>query len=98
MKMKDAQKIINGKKPGFRVHFGRITGNFVETDYFPGKKEPLINIEDFAWTMAEEFAKNTVGKCIDIYVVDEDYNPIGSIVLNPNSDRENKKPQIPGEK
>ena len=80
MKMVDALKIISeGIRPkGYMVNFEWVDGSCLRSDYFPDKHagEPLIANEEEAWRLASEFAKNTVGKYVNIYVVDNKFNPV----------------------
>ena len=80
MKMLDAWKIITlGIQPkGYRVHFEEKDGNILPTDYFPDRGEPLIDSEERAWEFAKLFAKKTVGKCVNVYVVDDTWKPVKS--------------------
>lgn len=77
MKMQDALEIIN-KKPatGYRVHFERIEGKFLRTDYFPDRGEDLIATEEEAWQLAHKFAEKTLGECVNLYVVDAGFSPV----------------------
>lgn len=78
MKLKDAKRIIfEGMKPrGYRVHFERVEGRILASDYFPERGEPLIEHEEEAWTLAMQFAAATVGNKVNIYVVDERWSPV----------------------
>jgi hypothetical protein len=80
MRMIDAMKIIeNGSAPsGYMVHFERIEGSMLVSDYFPEKRlgEPLINTEQEAWDLAKRFAAATYGRCVNIYVIGENYAPV----------------------
>ncbi len=75
MRMQDALNIINGNK-GYRVHFEKIDGIMLRTDYFPEGDEPLIESEGQAWELAKRFASTTKGICVNIYVVGEDWCPV----------------------
>jgi len=88
--MNDALKIINNVKPGFMVHLEHKEGNFLSGDYFPNKHagEPLIPTEEEAWTMAAKFAKATVGKAVNIYVVGYDFRPVEGYQKREISNRE----------
>lgn len=80
MQMNEARKIMDGfevaEPPGFRVHFERVVGSMLESDYFPARNEPLIKTEDEAWFMAGKFAAKTFGRCVNIYVIDEHFAPV----------------------
>lgn len=66
------------KDRGFMVHFERVEGRMLRTDYFPSPDlgQKLIRSEQIAWRLAEEFAKKTVGECVEIYVVKHDFSPV----------------------
>lgn len=87
MKMTEVADVIKTykdhmKRPkGYRVHFEKFDGKFLTTDYFPESNEPLIHDEDDAWTMALQFAEATTGRCLNIYVVDQDWNPVPGYTL-----------------
>lgn len=80
MKLSEAKRIIHEggfKRPrGYRVHFEKIDGKFLMSDYFPERNEPLIEYEEEAWALAASFAAKTFGQCINIYVVDERWAPV----------------------
>ena len=88
MEMKEVvrtiEKVINPK--GYRVSFERKEGNFLISDHFPDKDEPLIDTESEAWILARTFARSTVGKCVNIYVVNDNYTPVAGyrdkIIIN----------------
>lgn len=77
MKMQDAMKIIN-KSDGFMVHFEKIEGSVLCSDYFPEKNsgEKLIETEYLAWQLAEKFANKTDSIIVNIYVVDSNFIPV----------------------
>jgi hypothetical protein len=78
MKMIDAMEIINGGTSGFMVSLEWRNGNFLRSDHFPDRRggENLIPTEEKAWTLATEFAKKTVGKAVNIYVIKSDFVPV----------------------
>lgn len=82
MKIAEAKAIINGAKPApkpgsFRVHFERIEGMFLCSDYFPDNDEPAFEFEVMAWQYAAAFAGATRGSCVNIYVINaKDYTPV----------------------
>jgi len=84
MKYKVALKIIEEKEysGGYIVDFIWVEteGNIRKTwaDHFPDKDagEKLIPTEEEAWELAKRFAAGTVGECIDIGVVREDFTPV----------------------
>lgn len=80
MKMAEAMSIINndGNSVGFMVAFENLYGGILGGDNFPDKRagEPLIKTENEAWSLAHKFAAKTVGRCVNIYVVDHNYRPV----------------------
>jgi len=85
MKMKDVLKIIKNHKRGYRVHFDRIIlidrfpyNKIIEDDYFPEEDEPLIASEEEAWDLAKRFANATRGTTCNLYVIDENFDPVPS--------------------
>ena len=80
MKLADALLIIDQPAPetGYRVRFERVDGNFLRGDHFPERGEPLIASEEQAWQLAIRFAAATVGRCVNVYVVDGAWSPVRS--------------------
>ena len=81
MKMREAMNIMEDKpKPaGFMVHFEKVVGSMLHSDYFPDVHagEPPIPTEEEAWQMAAQFAAKTRKRCINVYVVRrEDFTPV----------------------
>ena len=81
MKMQEAMNIMENKPKlaGFMVHFEKIVGAMLHSDYFPDVHagEPPIKTENEAWKMAAQFAAKTHKSCINIYVVRrEDFTPV----------------------
>lgn len=78
MKMKEAMKIIEGHNDGFMVSFEWKRGGVLYSDHFPDKHagEELVHPEKEAWLLAAEFAKKTVGKAVNIYVVKSNFVPV----------------------
>ena len=80
MRLSEALKIINSKEEpkGFMVSFEHKDGGILRADHFPDKHtgEELIKTEDEAWELAKKFAAKTKGKCINIYVIDENFSPV----------------------
>lgn len=78
MKMSKAMEIIEGQKAGFMVSLEWKKGGMLYGDYFPDKHagEELIATEKEAWMFAAEFAKKTVGKAVNIYVINADFTPV----------------------
>lgn len=80
MKWKEVLEIIGGQNSGFMVSFERLEGAFLHSDYFPDKHagEELIETEAKAWEYAKKFAEKTVGKCVNIYVIDHNFVPVAN--------------------
>lgn len=79
MKMKEAMAIIDAKEKGFMVHFEKVEGGILGSDYFPDKNtgEDLIKTEGEAWELARRFANATSPKeYVNIYVVDNKFYPV----------------------
>lgn len=80
MKMRDALKMMAvGIKPkGYMVHFEWAEGGMLRSDHFPDKHagEALIAGEEEAWVLAYAFAQKTTGKCVNIYVIQDDFTPV----------------------
>lgn len=78
MKFAEALEIIGGKQLGFMVHFEHAGDGFLRSDYFPDKHagEDLIDTEDAAWELARLFAAQTKEKCVNIYVVNQDFSSV----------------------
>lgn len=77
MRMSEAEKIMAGGE-GFMVTFETITSGGLRSDHFPEKEsgEELIETEEKAWELAIAFARRTVGKCFNVYVVDQNMKPV----------------------
>jgi hypothetical protein len=94
MKTKEALKIIDEgwvkKRKGFRVHFQRMVNTELITDYVPGKEVKPLDSDVIAWRMAWKLAEATKtdslemndGDIFNIYVVDEEGNPITYYATN----------------
>lgn len=81
MKLAAAVEIMRrGIEPsGYRVHFEHVAGSFLRSDYFPDRGEQLLPTEEAAWALAEQFAAQTYGRCVNIYVVNgDDWTPVPS--------------------
>ena len=81
MKMQDAMKIMQDapRLPGFMVHFQRVDGCMLASDYFPDvhSGEEPIQTEEQAWQMATQFAAKTRKRCVNIYVIHRaDFTPV----------------------
>ncbi len=81
MKLEDAMRIIDStpsKPKGFMIHCELKDGGLLITDYFPDKHkdEELIKTEVEAWDLAAKFAAKTYGKYVNIYVVDNNWQPV----------------------
>lgn len=86
MKMQEAMQTIALYRPpgdGFMVHFERVQGCILASDYFPDKSagEDLIASEEAAWKLAELFAKATYGRCVNVYVVNSRFSPVAGYNL-----------------
>lgn len=81
MKMEKAMSIINDEPAGFMISFEWCRGGMLESDHFPDKHagEPLIPTEKEAWLLAAQFAKKTVGKAVNFYVVGHDFVPVEGV-------------------
>ena len=77
MKMSEAMSIIGGRKLGYMVSFEERKGGMLHSEHFPDKHagEELIETEEEAWSLAKLFAKNTKGKMVNIYVINQDFSP-----------------------
>lgn len=82
MRTIEALRIIaDGERPkGYMVHWERKDGNILTSDYFPDKHggEELIQSEDEAWRLAQKLAAATVGRFVNVYVVDDKFSPVSS--------------------
>jgi len=79
MTMQQALDIIEGRNNrGFMVHLEWARNGMLYSDYFPDKHagDELIPTEKEAWLLASEFAQSTVGKAVNIYVVNADFTPV----------------------
>jgi hypothetical protein len=78
MRLLDALSTICGtmRPSGYRVHFERVEGRILASDYFPGEGEATLKEEETAWALARAFAERTKGVCVNIYVVDDRFVPV----------------------
>lgn len=78
MKLREALEIIGREQgnKGYRVSFEHREGKMLASDYFPARDEPLIEKEETAWWLARAFAAQTVGRCVNIGVVDSAFVPV----------------------
>ena len=62
------------KPAGFLVHFEKVVGGMLHSDYLPNVRAGYRPIpdEDEAWNIAEKFAFETSLRCVNIYVVHSD--------------------------
>jgi hypothetical protein len=96
MRMNRALGIIETEElgSGFMVSFEHKEGGVLESDHFPDKHagEALIATEDEAWELARRFAAATVGRCVNIYVVNRNFAPVSGhrerIITNRGSNGE----------
>ena len=94
MKLSEAVKIINEgwvrKRKGFRVHFQKKTGTEFITDYVPGEHQKPLDSEVAAWRLAWKLSEATKsngaemgeGDVVNIYVVDDQGNPVKFYATN----------------
>jgi hypothetical protein len=94
MKTKDALKIIDEnwvkKRKGFRVHFQKMVNSDLITDYVPPEEVKPLDSDVLAWRLAWKLSESTKtdspefsdGEMINIYVVDEEGNPINYYATN----------------
>jgi len=67
------------RKKGFAVHFEHAKDGFLTGDFFPDVRagEEPIPSEEAAWELAAQFAAKTVGRCVNLYVINaHDYTPV----------------------
>lgn len=78
MEHQEALDIIHNKPKGFMVHFEWHGDGFLRGDHFPAKHagEALIPTEWEAWELANRFARATKGRTCNLYVMDDDFNPV----------------------
>jgi len=77
--MSEALRIINDhQNKGYMVSFERKRDGFLDSHVFPEKLagEELIKTEEEAWDLARQFADATKGRCVNIYVVDNNFSPV----------------------
>ena len=94
MKTKDALKITDEgwvkKRKGFRVRFQKMVNAELKTDYVPPEEAKPLDSDVVAWRFAWKLSKSTKtdrpeisdGDMINIYVVDEEGNPINYYATN----------------
>lgn len=71
MKLEIALRLMKGlHHEGFRVHFERRGGGFLESDVFPGRDEKPLETPVEAWELAEQFAEVDPEKYVNVYVID----------------------------
>ena len=78
MKMQEAMDMINNKPKGYKVAFEWCGDGMLRSAYFPdgGPGDLLIATEHEAWELADRFARATVGKTCNLYVVDHTHHPV----------------------
>ena len=84
MKLNNALKIIHDyeerqKQPtGYMVSFEVRERSILRSDHFPDKHagEQLIETEEEAWELAMRFHKAAGNDYVNIYVTDQDFNPV----------------------
>lgn len=75
----DAMKLIFGYEKGdvgFMVSFERVEGSILHSDHFPERDEVLIPSEEHAWELVKRFAKATHKRCVNIYVINQNFVPV----------------------
>ena len=94
MKTKEALKIIDErwvkKRKGFRVHFQKMVNAELKTDYIPPEEAKPLDSDVLAWRLAWKLAESTKtdspemsdGDVINVYVVDEEGNPVNYYATN----------------
>lgn len=90
MKLSEARSIIDDGvrmlncPPGYMVHFEVREGGFLKGDYFPDyhSGEPLLETEEEAWKLANEFAMfSNPERYVNIYVVKGNFIPVDGYEL-----------------
>ncbi|MFO7740255.1 MAG: hypothetical protein R6V46_17370 [Desulfatiglandaceae bacterium] len=88
MKVSESLKVIDAgwvRKPkGFRVHFQKMVGSELITDYVPGEDEAPLDSDVVAWRLAWKLAQATASdgteaeanELVNIYVVDDMGHPV----------------------
>lgn len=74
-----ALAIIEGyKDTGFMVYFHHLHDGKLYPDWFPDidNGEHFIQTESEAWELARKFATHSIGKFVDIFVVDQNFEPV----------------------
>jgi hypothetical protein len=94
MKTKEALKIIDEnwvkKRKGFRVRFQKVVDSELVTDYIPPQEVKPLDSDVLAWRLAWKLSESTKtdgpeiwnGEMINIYVVDEEGNPVNYYATN----------------
>ncbi len=94
MKIGQTLKVIDSgwikKTKGFRVQYQRQIGDRVETEYTPGIDDPPLDSDVATWRTAWKLRQATQtendefgeGRIINIYVVDDDGNPVRYYATN----------------
>ena len=94
MKTKDALKITDEgwvkKRKGFLVHFQKMVIAELTTDYVPPEEAKPLDSDVVAWRFAWKLSESTKtdrpeisdGDMINIYVVDEEGNPVNYYATN----------------
>jgi len=94
MKTNEALKIIDEgwvkKRKGFRVHFQKMVNAELITDYVPAEEVKPFDSDVLAWRFAWKLSESTKtvrpeigdGDIINVYVVDEEGNPINYYATN----------------
>jgi hypothetical protein len=94
MKTKEALKIVDEgwvkKRKGFRVHFQQMVNSELITDYVPPQEVKPLDSDVGAWRLAWKLSETTKtdsteisdGDLINVYVVDEEGNPVNYYATN----------------
>lgn len=94
MKTKEALKIVDKgwvkKRKGFRVHYQKMENSELITDYVPPEEVKPLDSDVVAWRLAWKLSESTKtdsseirdGDLINIYVVDEEGNPVNYYATN----------------
>ena len=68
---------------GYRVGYERKDGKgLLISEFFPEAKDGyLFGTKLEAWDAARAFAKANVGKCVNVYVMDEHFIPVSDAII-----------------
>lgn len=76
--MEDIKSIVGSSFKGYMVRFTRSSGGCYVSDNFPDVLggEEAFGSPDEAWKWAQAFAAKTVGTCLNVHVVDQDWKKV----------------------